>query len=62
MIVNLQKKLADAEARSGSLFDLDRDSAEDIVHAIVGNVSPNKARTIAQGVLRQLKAKEKPAG
>lgn len=53
----------EANADSGSLFDLRRDSADDIVAAIVGNVSAHKAEAIGKGLLAQVKRKrQQPAG
>jgi hypothetical protein len=47
----------------GSLFDLKHDSAEDIVEAMLANVSPPKAAAIGKGLLDGLKRKQqKPAG
>jgi hypothetical protein len=43
---DLAEKLAAAEHRDGSLFDLHRDTAEEIAKVIVAHVSPNKARAI----------------
>lgn len=46
-----------------SLFDLKHDSADDIVVAIVGNVSAHKAESIGKGLLAQLKRqRQQPAG
>jgi hypothetical protein len=39
----------------GSLFDLKHDSADDIVAAIVANVSSSKAERIGRGLLAQTK-------
>lgn len=61
-IAHLKEELASAETRDGSLFDLKRDSADDIVNTIIGNVSAHKATTIAKGVLAALKKKQAPAG
>jgi hypothetical protein len=41
----------------GSLFNLRRDRAEDIVRIILDEASPTKATTIARGLLKGLKAK-----
>jgi hypothetical protein len=47
----------------GSLFDLKRDNADDIVEAIAANVSTTKAETIAKGLLARVKRKQQvPAG
>ena len=47
----------------GSLFDLKRDTAEDIVAAMLANVSPPKVAAIGKGLLDGLKRKQqKPAG
>jgi len=61
-IAHLQEELAAAENRDGSLFDLKRDSADDIITAILGNVTEHKAKTIATGILAALKTKKAPAG
>lgn len=60
-IADLQERLAAAENRDGSLFDLKRDKAEDIISAIVGVVTEHRATTIARGILAYYK-KPKPAG
>jgi hypothetical protein len=53
----------EANADSGSLFDLKRDSADDIVVAIVSNVSAYKAEAIGKGLLAHTKRKrQQPAG
>jgi hypothetical protein len=60
-IVELRAKLAKHE--DASLFDLKRDSADDIVVAIVSNVSAHKAEAIGKGLLAQIKRKrQQPAG
>ena len=59
------ERIAALEAREGdgSLFDLKRDSADDIVTAIVSNVSPYKAEAIGKGLLAHTKRKrQQPAG
>jgi hypothetical protein len=61
-IAHLEERLAAAEARDGSLFDLKRDSADEIVRAVLANVSEYKARTIANGILSSIKGKARPAG
>ncbi len=68
-IAQLRDKLAKAEARDGSRFDLNRDSAEDIGRVIVGSIGESKARKIAKEIEEGLKAKrptksteQKPAG
>ncbi len=65
----LREKLAKAEARDGSRFDLNRDSAEDIGKTIIGSIGESKARKIAKVIeaglkaARQTKSKEQnPAG
>ena len=55
----LKQQLASAD---GSLFDLRRDSADDIVSTITTHVSEHKARNIANGILAALKKQKKPAG
>jgi hypothetical protein len=58
---HLKEQLAATELRSGSLFDLKRDKAEDIVGTIIANVTSHKAETIAKALLVAVK-KPKPAG
>jgi hypothetical protein len=65
----LREKLAKAEARDGSRFDLNRDSAENIGKTIIGSIGESKARKIAKVIeeglqaRRQTQSKEsKPAG
>jgi hypothetical protein len=60
-IADLQEQLAAAEARDGSLFDLKRDSTDNIVKTIIANATENRATTIARGILNHYK-KQKPAG
>jgi len=60
-IAHLEEKLAGAE--QGSLFDLRRDSADNIATTIVANISEHKATAVAKGILAALKAaKQTPAG
>lgn len=67
-IAEQDRKIAELEARAnntdGSLFDLRRDSAEDIVSVITdpSTISEAKAKKIANGILAALKARQKPAG
>jgi hypothetical protein len=56
-IERFKKRQAD-----GSLFDLRRDTAKDIVTAILGNISEHKAKEIATGILTTIKGKRTPAG
>jgi hypothetical protein len=60
-IADLQEQLAAAEARDGSLFDLKRDSTDNIVKTFVANVTEHRATMIARGILNHYK-KQKPAG
>jgi hypothetical protein len=47
----------------GSLFDLEHDSTDDIVAAIIGNVSAGKAEAIGRGLIAGVKRKQqRPAG
>jgi hypothetical protein len=48
--------------RDGSLFDLQRDSAADIVAVIARKGTPNKARDISTGLAKLLLKQPKPAG
>ena len=59
--LDLAERLAAAEQHDGSLFDLSRDTPEDIVQVIIGNVSMNKAKTIHEALGRALAA-GRPAG
>ncbi|MGZ9096653.1 MAG: hypothetical protein ACXW3A_18050, partial [Allosphingosinicella sp.] len=67
-IAEQDRKIAELEARGnntdGSLFDLRRDSAEDIVSVITdpSTISETKAKKIANGILAALRARQKPAG
>jgi len=63
----LERELAETQAKlaralDGSLFDLKHDSADDIVKAVVANVTEHKAKAIATGILAAFKAKRTPAG
>jgi hypothetical protein len=60
-LVHAEERLAAAESRDGSLFDLKRDKIEDIVQTVVATVTESRAKTIAQGILAAYK-KSKPAG
>jgi hypothetical protein len=60
-VADLQERLAASENRDGSLFDLKRDKAEDIIKTIVAVVTEHRATTIARGILAHYK-KPKPAG
>jgi hypothetical protein len=59
-LAHAEEKLAAAEARDGSLFDLKRDKAEHIVQVIVSTVTEPRAKAIANGILAAYK-KAKPA-
>ena len=59
-IAHLEEQLAAADA--GSLFDLNKDSANDIGDVIAGAASENKARNIAKRINDNLRTKQKPAG
>lgn len=61
-IADLEERLAAAENRDGSLFDLKRDKPEDIGAVIVGTVSENKAREIVKAITAALKSRQRPAG
>jgi hypothetical protein len=54
--------VAQLAASDGSLFDLRRDTVSDIVGTIVTHVTDHKARSIAEAILKALKAKTVPAG
>jgi hypothetical protein len=60
-IADLEEKLAAAEQRDGSLFDLHQDRAEDIANVIVGTV-PGKAAAIAKAITAKLRERRAPAG
>jgi hypothetical protein len=55
------QKIAALQKADGSLFDLRKDSAEDIVAVTVRTISENKAKQIAAGISAHFK-KPKPAG
>ena len=59
-IAHLEEQLAAADA--GSLFDLNKDSANDIGDVITSTASENKARNIAKRINDNLRTKQKPAG
>jgi hypothetical protein len=61
-IEHLKERLAAAEARDGSLFDLRKDTIKDIAAAIINNAAPSRAQSIAREILNQFKNKETPAG
>jgi hypothetical protein len=61
-LTDRDEKLAAAEARDGSLFDLKHDSAEEIITVLVDQLSAHKAAAIANGNLKKLKQKRVPAG
>jgi hypothetical protein len=51
-----------AAAKDGALFDLKRDSVETIADAIVANVTPSRAESIARGILKRIRKKARLAG
>ncbi len=64
-ITELTRKIAEleqqlAKAHNGSLFDLEKDSADGIAMGIVENISGHKAKAIAAAIDARLK--KKPAG
>jgi hypothetical protein len=59
-IAELEQQLA--KATDGSLFDLKRDSTDDIATAIVSNISESKAKGLAAALTARLKKQRKPAG
>jgi hypothetical protein len=61
-IEHLKERLAAAEQRDGSLFDLRRDKIDDIAVTIISNASPSRAEGIARALLRLLKEKKTPVG
>ena len=61
-IEHLKERLAAAEQRDGSLFDLRRDKIDDIVSAIIGNASPSRAEAIARKLLIRIKERKTPVG
>jgi hypothetical protein len=61
-IAHLEEQLAAAEHRDGSLFDLKRDSADDIGRALADSISENKFRNIVKAATERYKAKRAPAG
>jgi len=62
-IAHLKEQLAAAE-NDTSLFDLRRDSADQIIRVFTDPtaITENKATTIARGILATFKARKKPAG
>jgi hypothetical protein len=60
-IAALKARLARAQ-EAGSLFDLKRDTVNDIAEAIVETVPPTRSVSIANSIKAKLKAKMKPAG
>jgi hypothetical protein len=60
-IEHLKEKLAAAERRDGSLFDLRKDRIEDIISTIIHTVTEHRAKQIAAGITAHYK-KPKPAG
>jgi hypothetical protein len=62
-IEDLKEKLAAAETKDGSLFDLKKDSTDHIVTVIVQTVNQHKAKEIAARIIAHFKKPEsKPAG
>jgi hypothetical protein len=67
-VAELERNLAEAQARlarkdDGSLFDLKNDGTEDIVAAMLANVSSHKAEAIAKALAEAVKKKrQRPAG
>jgi hypothetical protein len=55
-IKELQSKLATAQHRDGSLFDLKRDNAEDIGRVMADNVTEQKFRNIVEAATKRYKA------
>jgi hypothetical protein len=60
-IEHLKEQLSAAETRDGSLFDLKRDSTDDIGDTIFRTVTAGRAEKIARRILMRLK-EAKPAG
>ena len=58
-IAHLEEKLAAAEQRDGSLFDLKKDNAADIATIVVQTISSTKAKTIASKIIELLKQASK---
>lgn len=59
-IAHLEEQLAAAEQRDGSLFDLDKDSVEDIIKVMVGRIgfgkfTPTKFKHLVTGLVYALK-------
>jgi hypothetical protein len=67
-VAELERALAEEQAKlakhdGGSLFDLKNDSADDIVSAMLTNISTHKADAIAKGLADGVKRKrQRPAG
>jgi hypothetical protein len=61
-IEHLKERLAAAEQRDGSLFDLRRDAIDDIAAVIMSNATPGRVQGIAHALIRLLKKQKTPVG
>jgi hypothetical protein len=61
-IEHLKERLAAAEARDGSFFDLRLDKIDTIASVILNRITPGRAEEIARALLRLLKAQKTPVG
>ena len=61
-IEHLKERLATAEQRDGSLFDLKRDNAHDIARTIAENIGEGRWKNIKKAVDEHYKTKLRPAG
>jgi hypothetical protein len=61
-IEHLKERLAAAEARDGSLFDLRRGSIRDIVDVIIPHVTPGRVEGTSREIMARFKNKKTPAG
>jgi hypothetical protein len=61
-IEHLKERLAAAEQRDGSLFDLRRDKIDDIATVIIKNAAPGRVQGLVRALQRQLKELKTPVG
>ena len=61
-IEHLKERLAAAEQRDGSLFDLRRDKIDDIAAVIMKNATPGRVEGLVRTLQRRLKELKTPVG
>jgi hypothetical protein len=61
-VADLQAKLAVADKRDGSLFDIHHDTVDAIASVIVAKVTPGRAENIIKAIKTELKKKKAPGG